>query len=93
MSKWKRITGGKNAIKLYHHTAPGTYWRIASDGLRPADADENNIAHGLPVVWLRPKNQTSSPPLTSSTPKSLIQMARPLLMGRRLLDASYAMLR
>ena len=53
MSKWKRITGGKNAISLYHFTHPGTYWHIASEGLTPGARDQNEfMTGGLPVVWL-----------------------------------------
>jgi hypothetical protein len=40
-------------MRLYHFTHPGTYLRIAAEGLVPSvSEDDEHMTRGLPVVWL-----------------------------------------
>ena len=40
-------------MKLFHYTHPGTYLRIAAEGLLPHAKEENyHMTGGIPVVWL-----------------------------------------
>ena len=68
MSKWKRITGGKNALRTLPLHLSGTYWHIASEGITPGVDDGNaHMTGGARSSGSRRKSRTSSPPKISNT--------------------------